>query len=1454
MKSLQGKLGKYILAVVSIGLLGLLSALPPATAAVSSTTAQQTSGANSVTFTFEAADNGPDLIYGSSDPGGYLPGLVRDGFTIDVAPSAGINTVLHWHETDSIRNPKIPDRPAGEQGVLWRDAYPGRDPLFFAPAGSKALFTLEHLVVGTTSADGAATTGVQVSAFLRGQLLATTVLATPVDGYASYAGTDLGPLSGLQMDRLEFIGLSGNQYAYYMLDNVVLATHGNIALGANPLESSRGWGGGSYPWDIVDGRTFYTDTWAHGLAFTGGPRGWGLEPCGYRQATVNWGSLKRFDRVLVWHFGDNHIPSVYGVDYWDGGSWLPVGGTSSVRWDLRSGYSGAWGSVPTETNFPAVTGSKARFWLNNCNIEHGYIYEFEVFSDQPTPPSPTPEPTQSASTPSPTPEPTQPTPTPSSTPKPTQPTPKPTQPTPTPSPTRRTSTPSPTPSPTRPTSTPSPTPSPATGSIAGIVYADVVDYAHALAGAAVEVCPSANATGCRKAVTDNRGQYSVSGLSAGSYTVRAFPPAGFTLSTASRGPLALTAGANLSGQNLVLTGLDPISGAQVIQNGVSLTGVPGIRKGSQFILRTSYAVPAVVRYTLTIGGRTYRGDMHEALPDPYHDYEATITVYETGPAHVTITYERSGVVTPRAFDVVFIDPSGTVKTTYGEPIARAKVTLLRSENEAGPFLPVPDGSNLMSPANRTNPSLTDDTGGFAWDVIAGYYRVRAAKDGCVSAVDPGLPFAETATLVIPPPALGLELVLNCGAEDQVAPTTQAEVLPQPNAAGWNQTPVVVRLTAVDTGNSGLRDITVVGSGAQVVSGTVPGDTAEVNLSAEGITSLTYFATDVAGNQEAPQQLVVRIDQTAPSISISAPTTMTYHLKQTVAANYTCDDGGSGVAACTGTVASGSSIDTSSVGLKTFTVDATDEAGNTSSQSVQYTVEYGFRRFLPMVASLWDGQLPTPTSTWTATPSPSATASLTHTPTSTASRTSTASMTPGTTTPTSTPTATQPNTPTRTYTPTFSPTSTSTNTPAPTLTPPPTATLPATPTSTYTPTSPPTPTWTPTHTSTSAATATHTSTPTATHTHTATATATATHTPTPTATATATATYTPTPTATPTTCAPPSVEFTIVPPSGSSQNLEGRVFCVNSVDYRIAAYINVGGGWWTKPYWAMPLTSIRADGTFTVDITTGGNDPYATKIAAFLVPTGYNPPLMSGGPELPAELYANTVAYKIVDRPIAFKTISFAGQTWYVKAAEWTADPGPCYYSDRPEDVWVDAAGQLHLKIANHGGRWYCTEVFTTQTYGHGTYVFKLASPVDQLDKNAVLGLFTWDDTSAAYSHRENDVEMSRWGLAGGPNAQYVVQPYNSAGHRYQFTLGLPEAQSVHAFTWLADSVAFGSYRGNQWPAVPGAELHTWTYTGSDVPPAGQGNARINLWLFNGVAPSDGQEIEVIVTAFEFVPG
>lgn len=100
----------------------------------------------------------------------------------------------------------------------------------------------------------------------------------------------------------------------------------------------------------------------------------------------------------------------------------------------------------------------------------------------------------------------------------------------------------------------------------------------------------------------------------------------------------------------------------------------------------------------------------------------------------------------------------------------------------------------------------------------------------------------------------------------------------------------------------------------------------------------------------------------------------------------------------------------------------------------------------------------------------------------------------------------------------------------------------------------------------------------------------------------------TPTPTPNPLLKPAIEFTYVPPIGSFNDLQGRVLNVDSSQCKVAAYIYVVGNWWTKPYFTSPLTTIRSDGSFTVDITTGGVDEEALRIRAYLVRNGYNPPL------------------------------------------------------------------------------------------------------------------------------------------------------------------------------------------------------------------------------------------------------
>jgi hypothetical protein len=144
-----------------------------------------------------------------------------------------------------------------------------------------------------------------------------------------------------------------------------------------------------------------------------------------------------------------------------------------------------------------------------------------------------------------------------------------------------------------------------------------------------------------------------------------------------------------------------------------------------------------------------------------------------------------------------------------------------------------------------------------------------------------------------------------------------------------------------------------GSGVASCAGQVANGAA-VDTSSSGEKSFTVEATDAAGN---PASVTVRytvVDRTAPAIELSAPVDgATYERGQRVVAAYYCTDqkGGSGVATCEGTVASGAPIDTSRPGVYSFQVRTADVAGNAGSRTVTYNVGYHFDGFLKPVDNL-----------------------------------------------------------------------------------------------------------------------------------------------------------------------------------------------------------------------------------------------------------------------------------------------------------------------------------------------------------------------------------------------------------------------------------------------------------------------------------------------------------------------
>ena len=87
---------------------------------------------------------------------------------------------------------------------------------------------------------------------------------------------------------------------------------------------------------------------------------------------------------------------------------------------------------------------------------------------------------------------------------------------------------------------------------------------------------------------------------------------------------------------------------------------------------------------------------------------------------------------------------------------------------------------------------------------------------------------------------------------------------------------------------------------------------------------------------------VNVDGTKPTIMLTSPEDgKTYAVNSSLTASYTCQDtGGTGIKAtggCVGTQANGTIIDTSTAGPRTFTVTATDKAGNVETVTHNYSV-------------------------------------------------------------------------------------------------------------------------------------------------------------------------------------------------------------------------------------------------------------------------------------------------------------------------------------------------------------------------------------------------------------------------------------------------------------------------------------------------------------------------------------
>ncbi|KRF37281.1 nidogen-like domain-containing protein [Nocardioides sp. Soil805] len=295
----------------------------------------------------------------------------------------------------------------------------------------------------------------------------------------------------------------------------------------------------------------------------------------------------------------------------------------------------------------------------------------------------------------------------------------------------------------------------------GSMSGTVVDAAgDPVVDAFVQTCLS-DGSSCSYTSTNASGAWSFAAVSAGQQAITVWPPSDDLF--AGGAAATVVAGQATVVPPIVLTAPIPMP-ANVTLGGQAGGSVPSVYYGEPLDLVVPGCAGVVSpTYTVTINGIVVRNRV-PMTESPSGVYSATIPAFypDHGDALISTNIPATCGAAPVAFNI-YIDPSGTVTDQWGRPIAGATVTLLRSETSDGPYVAVPDGSDIMSPSNRNNPDTTDGRGFFRWDVSPGWYQVEVDAAGCGSVT--------TAGMQVPPERIDLVIRTTCAG--LTAPTASA---------------------------------------------------------------------------------------------------------------------------------------------------------------------------------------------------------------------------------------------------------------------------------------------------------------------------------------------------------------------------------------------------------------------------------------------------------------------------------------------------------------------------------------------------------------------------------------------------------------------------------------------------------------------------------------------------------
>ena len=242
-------------------------------------------------------------------------------------------------------------------------------------------------------------------------------------------------------------------------------------------------------------------------------------------------------------------------------------------------------------------------------------------------------------------------------------------------------------------------------------------------------------------------------------------------------------------------------------------------------------------------------------------------------------------------------------------------------------------------------------------------------------------------------------------------------------------------------------------------------------------------------------------------------------------------------------------------------------------------------------------------------------------------------------------------------------------------------------------------------------------------------------------------------------------------------------------------------------------------------------------------------LMLGGCFAPGDIPDTAGAHLAGSIPHTEEGFVFGTNEWFIRTGPNPGGAGPNYWGSGKESVEV-VDNKLHLRIAQVNGRWTSAEIMTPIPDGKRGAVITITSPTHDLDPRLVIGMFAYRD-----DQNELDIEISRFGSPVTlTNAQYAVHSPRGGVEKFPFTItATPDSPlTMHTLTWgprVSPGVGLGIEPISFAPDGAGVR-ENWDYSGSAVN-LQRAWLHLNVWLYEGKAPANGQPIDVEIGSIRF---